>query len=265
MPGRDKSDVLRDVDIDELFEEYKSMTASFGRGSSKYRDYSRAGFLTPEAMDKARKLLNDATSMDELMEADAEIMRMWQPGKVGRNKSQFDELRKLAIERKAALEATLRGIQRDMSNGARRSPLYHLNEQDITYVEQAASEIGIPAEALSFNTGTRTSYSDISGKINVRGDVFPDERSRSNRDSLTVKATLAHEYYGHAAYPNTKVQPGDWRDEFRASYRAALDTPNLSDEERRMLMIDAYERASEVGAKLNYTKDYRRIVHGYEE
>lgn len=107
VPGRDKSDVLRDVDIDELFEQYKSMTAGFGRGSSKYRDYSRAGFLAPEAMDIARKLLNDATSMDELMAADAEIMRMWPKGRNGRDRSQFDELRKLAIERKTTISASL--------------------------------------------------------------------------------------------------------------------------------------------------------------
>lgn len=213
----------------------------------------------------ARKLLNDATNTHKLMMTDAEIMRMRPKGRNGRDKSQLDELRKLSIEYRDALESGHRGIQRDMSNGSRRSPLYRLNEQDIVDVEKAAVEIGIPVDVLSFNTGTRTSYSDISGKINVRGDVFPDERSRGNRDSLTVKATLAHEYYGHGAYPNTKVQPGDWRDEFRASYRAALDTPNLSDEERRMLMIDAYERASEASAKLNHTKDYRRIVHGYEE
>lgn len=266
VPGRDGSDELRNVDIDELFEQYKSMTANFGSGSSKYRDYSRAGFLTSEAMDKARKLLEGAATMDELEAADAEIMRMWQPGShVGRNQSQWDELRKLALDRKNAIGKSYRGIQRDMSNGARRSPLYHLNEQDVADVEKAASEIGIPVDVLSFNTGTRTSYSDASGKINIRGDVFPDERSRNNRDSLSVKATLAHEYYGHGAYPNTKIQPNDWRDEFRASYRAAIDTPNLSDEDRRRLMIDAYERASEVGAKLNYTRDYRRIVHGYEE
>ena len=45
--------------------------------------------------------------MDELEAADAEIMRMWQPGShVGRNKSQWDELRKLALERKEHFEGS---------------------------------------------------------------------------------------------------------------------------------------------------------------
>ena len=108
VSGRDGSDELRNVDIDELFERYKSMTADFGSGSSKYRDYSRAGFLTPEAMDKARKLLEDATTMDELEAADAEIMRMWRPGShVGRNQSQWDELSALAKERRTMLKSSV--------------------------------------------------------------------------------------------------------------------------------------------------------------
>ena len=78
-------------------------------------------------------------------------------------------------------------------------------------------------------------------------------------------APKPHEYYGHRRFRKTKLPYGDWRDEFRASYRAALDTPNLTDEERRSHMVDAYNRASEGGAALRYTDDYRRIVYGYEK
>ena len=80
---------------------------------------------------------------------------------------------------------------------------------------------------------------------------------------MSVKAVLAHEYYGHRRFRKTKIEPGDWRDEFRASYRAAIDTPALSDEERASLMIDAYQRASDAGFSIKYTDDYRRIVYGY--
>jgi len=53
-------------------------------------------------------MLEDATTMDELMQADAEIMRMWQPGShVGRNQSQWDELRNLALERRAMLKSSV--------------------------------------------------------------------------------------------------------------------------------------------------------------
>ena len=53
-------------------------------------------------------------------------------------------------------------------------------------------------------------------------------------------------------------------DEFQASYRAALDTPNLTDEERIMLMLDAFERArnANVPAKLNSVA--RRMIYGNE-
>ena len=64
-------------------------------------------------MDKARKLLEDAETMDELEAADAEIMRMWQPGShVGRNQSQWDELSALAKERMTMLKSSI-GVETD--------------------------------------------------------------------------------------------------------------------------------------------------------
>ena len=56
---------------------------------------------------------------------------------------------------------------------------------------------------------------------------------------------------------------GDWRDEFNASYHAAIDAPNLSDEDRARLMIDAYDRAKEAGQNLEYDKIARRLIYGY--
>lgn len=76
---------------------------------------------------------------------------------------------------------------------------------------------------------------------------------------------LAHEYYGHYKNNPSKFAVGDWRDEFRASYCAALNTPNLNDEERRMLMLDAFDRAKEAGIPVNYNKEARRLIYGYDE
>ena len=80
---------------------------------------------------------------------------------------------------------------------------------------------------------------------------------------MTEAAVLAHEYYGHMMHSQTSFKPGDWRDEFRASYCAAVNSPNLTDEERASLMIDAYERASEAGFDVRHSRDYNRIVYGY--
>lgn len=154
---------------------------------------------------------------------------------------------------------------RKMSSGMRTSPLHILTDDEINSIKEDAKSIGVPENVLRFNEGTQTGFSDRLKVINVRGDVLPDLTSDNIRDRLSSKAVLAHEYYGHYKQHPSAFRVGDWRDEFRASYRAAIDAPNLSDEERRMLMLDAYERAKEFGVNVGYNKAARRIIHGYDE
>lgn len=152
---------------------------------------------------------------------------------------------------------------REMANGHRRDRSYILTDEDISYVTSEAQAIDIPPEVLNFNSGNQTGFSDFYGVINIKGDIFPDETSTHNRDTLSVRAVLAHEYYGHyKAYPS-RYSPGDWRDEFHASYDAAAYTPNLSDIDRGKLMIDAYDRAREAGVVLEYDSTARRLIYGY--
>jgi hypothetical protein len=40
--------------------------------------------------------------------------------------------------------------------------------------------------------------------------------------------------------------------------------PNLDDSERRMLMIDAVQRAQESGVTINNNKIMRRVIYGYD-
>lgn len=158
-----------------------------------------------------------------------------------------------------------RGIiqKRNMANGGRRSRNYVLTSSDITFVNNEAKAIGIPNGILVFNSGNQTGFRDSDTQIYIKGDIFPDNNSNKNRDLLSVRATLAHEYYGHYKAHPSPYGIGDWRDEFNASYRAAIDAPNLSDEDRARLMIDAYERAEEAGQKLEYDKIARRLIYGY--
>ena len=81
---------------------------------------------------------------------------------------------------------------------------------------------------------------------------------------MSPRAVLAHEYYGHYEFSPSKFMAGDWRDEFRASYVAAINTPNLSDDDRRLLMLDAYERAKESGHYFDYSRKAREIIYGRE-
>ncbi len=75
---------------------------------------------------------------------------------------------------------------------------------------------------------------------------------------------MAHEYYGHYKNNPSNFDIGDWRDEFRASYCAALNTPNLTDEERALLMLDAFDRAKDMGIVVEYNDKARRIIYGIE-
>ena len=160
-----------------------------------------------------------------------------------------------------------RGIidSRNMANGMRQSPFVVLDDEQIKQIQQYATELEMPLKVLSFNTGTQTGFVDGTKLIHVRGDIFPDKSSLNNRDFLSEKAVLAHEYYGHYAHDPSQFRIGDWRDEFRASYSAAINAPGLTDLERRMLMLDAYDRAKEAGVSVKYNKNARMIIYGYDD
>jgi hypothetical protein len=62
----------------------------------------------------------------------------------------------------------------------------------------------------------------------------------------------------------SKLEPGMWNDEFRASYWAAKNLKALSPEERVDLILDAIERAREGGVPLKWNGFMRGIVHGLQ-
>ena len=103
--------------------------------------------------------------------------------------------------------------------------------------------------------------------IMVKGDILPDESSSHPRDRMSSKAVLAHEYYGHKyfddLYGKRNPRIGAWNDEFRASYNAAINAPNLGEMDRMYLMADALERAKEAGVKIKMTAIIKRILYGY--
>lgn len=153
---------------------------------------------------------------------------------------------------------------RGFANGPRRSPFIALSSEEIEEIKNEAETIGIPTSVLRFNEGEKTGYSDYKNVIYVRGDVFPSEYAINPNSIISSRAALAHEYYGHYLH-HDEFPPGSWEDEYWASRYAALNAPNLSDEERRLLMIDAYERASSAGVVLKYDQEARRIVYGTDK
>ena len=153
---------------------------------------------------------------------------------------------------------------RDVS-GYRKSCHIILTDADIKRLISDIEEIHAEKDVFRFNEGYRTGFDDDFVCINVKGDVFPDLNSKHPRDLMSSRAVLAHEYYGHYEFAPSKFKSGDWRDEFRASYIAALKAPNLCDKDRAYLMLDAYERAKEAGCPLEYSKKAREIIYGYNE
>lgn len=155
---------------------------------------------------------------------------------------------------------------RTMANSMRRSRFSTLTDSEIEQLLQEADELDIPHNILQFNQGARTAFNERKRIIYVRGDVMPDlDHGNSPRDTMSSKAVLAHEYYGHYCNHPSQFNAGDWRDEFKASYDAALNAPNLSDNERRQLMLDAFDRAKEAGVAVSYNKQARRVILGIDD
>ena len=155
------------------------------------------------------------------------------------------------------------GLERAMADGFRNSRYYVLDDEEIEFIASEAEAIGIPRSMLKFNFGSRTGYVEYSDSIHIKGDILPDATSARARDMMSVRAVLAHEYYGHRANRPSEYENGDWRDEFRASYDAAVNAPNLTDKDRADLMVDAYDRARENNDNRDYDDVARRIIYGY--
>lgn len=152
---------------------------------------------------------------------------------------------------------------RQMANGMRRSIFIPLTEEEKQFVIKEAETIGIDKKNLVFKENHATGYSDKYDIIFIGSDIFPSsDKSSHNRDNLSVRAVLAHEYYGHKANKGTKVSQGSWNDEFRASYQAAKNAPNLSDEDKYRLILDALDRAKEAGIIIKYNDFMRGILYG---
>lgn len=162
--------------------------------------------------------------------------------------------------------------------GNRRSPLYELEEHEIAEIRDEIIAIGANPDDFVFNSKVTkgTCFLPSDGKVHIRGNILPDESSKHPRDRMSVRAVLAHEYYGHRPYREqyiredndtspdaiNRIMARQWADEFRASYMAAKNAPNLSDEDRYLLICDALSRAEEAGVSIKYNDFIRRVLYG---
>lgn len=166
------------------------------------------------------------------------------------------------------LENSKNGVrmeEREMANGYRKSYLIPLSDEDKNFITQEIDAIGADRRFFEFRDRMPTAYSAQRDKIFISSSVFPStDGSTHPTDMLSVRATLAHEYYGHRANRNTRLNAGAWNDEFRASYMAARNCPGLTDEDRAMLISDALQRAKDAGVNIRLNSFMRGCLYGFE-
>lgn len=154
---------------------------------------------------------------------------------------------------------------RDMANGMRKSCMISLTEEDKAFIREEIEKIGADASHFMFRDFSPTGYSDKRDIVFLSSSVFPPaDGSVHPTDKLSVRAVLAHEYYGHRPHRWTRLSRNAWNDEFRASYAAAKNCPNLSERDRAELIQDAIFRAQSAGITIKYNKFIRRCLYGYE-
>ena len=150
----------------------------------------------------------------------------------------------------------------------RISPYHILTAEEIEELKKDIEAIGADAGIFRFNCEecARTSYLSELDTVFVKGDVLPDMDNGSPhpRDLMSARAVLAHEYYGHRAYKNAKIQlpAGSWNDDFRASYMAAKNAPGLSWIDKLYLILDAVKRAKEAGVTIKHNSFIRKVLYG---
>ena len=168
---------------------------------------------------------------------------------------------------------------KNMSNGMRNTSRTPLTEDEILFIKSEIQRIGADESVFVFNDPDHmldsTCYNFEEDIVYVTRNVFPDVKyaSAHPRDTMSVGAVLAHEYYGHR--PNRQEYLTDWekgkdyhttpiwQDECRASLTAAQIAPGLTEIDRRDLVLDAVFRAKEYGQLIEMNDFMKEAVYGY--
>lgn len=168
---------------------------------------------------------------------------------------------------------------KNMSNGMRDMSRTPLTEHEILLVKKEIQRIEADLSIFVFNDEdhiqTSTCYNFIEDRIYVTRNVFPDTKYGSihPRDIMSIAAVLAHEYYGHRSYRDEYISDYKieldyhtteiWKDECRASITAAKITPNLTDQEKSNLVMDAIYRAQEYNHRIEMDDFMKEVLYGY--
>lgn len=161
-------------------------------------------------------------------------------------------------------------LERNFSKGMRKG-IHQLTDEEVLLVENEILRLKIDKAYIEIDrTGKyKTHYDEFEDKVIIGYDIIPDdEYPDQKRDILSIGAVLAHEYYGHRPFRDKYIKDfnegiftyGFWEDEYNASYFAARNAPNLTKEERQMLVEDALDRKREANIEVVYDDFIRKIL-----
>ena len=168
---------------------------------------------------------------------------------------------------------------KEMANGMRNTSRTPLTDEEIEFVKREIRAINADETIFVFNDPEHidrsTCYNYIEDRVYVTRNVFPDDKYGSihPRDIMSVRAVLAHEYYGHRTYRQEYLSDDEkdrgyhttelWQDECRASITAAKITPNLSEKDKCDLVQDAIFRADEAFHYIELDDFMKGVLYGY--
>ena len=222
--GYKGDEVLRKVDIDELYDEYRKIGKQFTSGS-RYRDYmtgEKASRLTNDKFAEYQEMLDSATDVDELHEIGDRIVKEWKPGKGGRDKKQWHQLSAYAQRLEKQLQAQEARPLASMPF-KKASTMQEATERVSAYVDTSAykSKVDIKGMDIDAANSLLKSLDAVYGsydveklhsiqRMNKRSNMFRDTQAEAayqwligdlfyNADFVkTKKAMLAHRAEGKA-------------------------------------------------------------------
>lgn len=224
-----------------------------------YREYSKEHGLG---------IHNDRLTVVKVKNGDTSYRNIYSSGLTDKGGSGIINIENKSSGADEFLHSTLKERNSDtrkMAYGLRKSPKIKLSDNDKNLILNEITAINADPDVFVFRDGFGSGYSDSRDIIFISSNIFPsNDGSLHPRDLMSERAVLAHEYYGHRTHRGTALEKGSWNDEFRASYTAAKICPNLTDEDRRYLILDAIERAKEAGINIRYNDFIRRVLYGKE-
>ncbi len=154
-----------------------------------------------------------------------------------------------------------------------------LTNEEIEIVKQEIRKIKADESIFVFNDPEHiqasTCYNFVDDKVYVTRNVFPDIKYGSThpRDLMSIRAVLAHEYYGHRSFREEYIRDREsgnqtktiWEDECRASIVAAKTTPNLTIQDKSNLIMDAVYRAEEFSQHIELDSFMKEVLYGYTD